>query len=188
MAIRMLVVVDVQNDFLKGGALAYGYPERSNTSDLIAYVKEWRRSDPCRERTIIVGTMDTHDEHYKESLEGRNLPISHCIKNTPGWRFPDNEQGYLNDFLDKVILKPTFGTFRIAELVREIEAERCEKVTEIFLCGYDLSICVLANAVLLRAAFPDKVISVKASLCGDVDEESYKAAVKVLRNQQILVV
>lgn len=188
MAYRLLVLIDVQKDFDKGGVLPYGYPEKSNTEEVIKYAIEWV-NDKTGHNLLCV-TKDTHNENYANTLEGRILPIPHCIKYTEGWKFVDEKEGHysLYDRADWSVLKNTFGTFSIADEIKRIEEDDCEEINEIVLCGYDLSICVLANAIILRAAFPNKKIVVMKDLCGDVNKESFDAALTVLKNQQIEIV
>ena len=192
MAKRLLILVDVQKDFDKGGVLPYGYPEESNTGDVVGEAIKWKYQ---KQNNILWLTKDTHDENYSETLEGKLLPVPHCIKGTDGWKFVDEDVAQpqppsftLSRMADKVILKRTFGTFEIVQQIKNLEDDSCEFVDEIILCGYDLSICVLSNAVILRAAFPNKRIVVLKDACGDVNKESFDAALTVLKNQQIEIV
>ena len=184
---KLLVVVDVQKDFVEGGALPYGWPKESNTKKVLDFVGEFSKQS---NDNFIVATKDTHVEDYMETLEGKNLPVKHCIKNTPGWEFVDEIKEKcvgIEYHLDDVFLKRTFGTFAIKDWIDKLEKDTCEKFGEIILIGYDLAICVLANAVILRAAFPDKKITVLKDLCGCVNEETFNSAIKVLECQQIVV-
>ena len=190
MAKKLLVAVDVQNDFVEGGALRYGYPYVSNVGKTLEFIFDWIVS----RKGLLVATKDTHDgAAYSSSLEGTKLPVPHCIKGTDGWEFVEpKDYGAplfsLNDSADIVFKKPTFGTFLIKDYIEQFEKYECESIDEIHFVGYDLSICVLANAVILRAAFPNKRIVVHKDLCGDVDEPAFLSACAVLRNQQIEVV
>lgn len=177
---KVLVVVDVQNDFVKGGALAYGYPVESNTEDICAYAKKVLEAGH-----YVVATRDTHADNYLETLEGKMLPVKHCICGTRGWELVDGLQKltYTANF-PSVINKHTFGSFNLKDRLERLEFFNSD-IDSIELCGYCTSICVTACAVILRAAFPDKRITVLQNLCGDIDEESHLAALKVLKNQQI---
>ena len=181
MSKKVLVVVDVQNDFVKGGALPYGYPEKSNTEAIARYVYDTRMNGD-----YVVATRDTHHDNYFETLEGQKLPVKHCIHETKGWQLVDSLKVATGGGKISIFDKPTFGTALIAEYIRELIVG--EDISEIEIIGYDLSICVLANAVILRSRFPNMKITVLKDLCGDVDEASFNAAVKVLQNQQIEVV
>ena len=178
MARKVLVVVDVQNDFAKGGVLAYGYPEESNTDAIVAKVKEFINSG-----NFVVATRDTHHDDYLTTLEGKMLPVKHCISGTEGWQLVDGLNEYAGSGMS-VYDKPTFGTPHLAKHVKWF-IDHGFDIEEIQVVGYCTSICILSNAVLLRAAFPNMRITILKDLCGDIDEESHNAALKVLRNQQI---
>lgn len=189
MARQILILVDVQNDFVKGGVLGYGYPEKSNTEALIAYAKEWQKN-PSH---LLIATADTHPENYLEAtLEGKKLPVPHCIENTKGWRlvFEDTKSGYEQLDCNEVFEKPTFGSENLVNWIAEEEGAATleDEFDEIQIAGYCSSICVAANAILLRAKFPNKKIVFLEKLSGDIDETSHKAAIKVMQNQQIEVV
>lgn len=182
MSKKVLVVVDVQNDFVKGGALGYGYPKESNTNAVIGYA-----TDAVLNGDYVVATRDTHHGNYPETLEGQKLPVQHCIHQTKGWELIFGLNALARDGKMMVFDKPTFGTPLIAQYVKGL-IDGGEDISEIELIGYCTSICVAANAVILRAHFPNKKIVVRQELCGDIDEESHNAALKVLRNQQIDII
>ena len=179
MARKVLVVVDVQNDFAKGGVLAYGYPEKSNTDAIIAKVKETLANGD-----FVIATLDTHHGDYKDTLEGKMLPVEHCIAGTNGAKLC----GELNEIAEShkisMAYKHSFGTFLVGDFIRDLR-ERRRLVDEIEVCGYVTSVCVAANCSILRAQFPNMKITLLQDLCGDIDEESHKAALNVLRNQMI---
>ena len=182
---RVVVFVDVQNDFVKGGALAYGYPSEDIVPRIAEYAKHC--SD---EGDFIIFTMDTHDEDYLATLEGKKLPVQHCIGGTPGWNLAPAldeifDGGKHNDRM--ALKKYTFGCCLLPSVVKDVGDER-GGLDEIVLVGGCSSICLAANAVLLRAAFPNTPIIVKANMCFDIDEASHNAALAVLKNQQIDVV
>ena len=177
MARKVLVVVDVQNDFAKGGVLAYGYPEKSNTDAIIAKVKETLANGD-----FVIATRDTHHEDYMNTLEGKMLPVEHCICLTKGWELVGELQPMAIVGKIRVVDKPTFGTSLIGSFIPEVIDK---PIDEIEVCGYCTSICVASNCSILRAQFPNTKITILQDLCGDIDEESHKAALKVLRNQQI---
>ena len=181
MATKVLVVVDVQNDFVKGGALAYGYPVKSNTDAIISKVKEFIANGD-----VVIATRDTHHDNYLETLEGKNLPIPHCIHHTKGWDLVGELQTMANDGKIAVVDKPTFGTPLVGQFIRKL-ADKYGTVDEIDVIGYVTSICVAANCSILRSYMPNQKIVVLADLCGDIDKESHDAALTVLKNQQIEV-
>lgn len=193
---KAVVFIDVQNDFVKGGKLAFNYPVEDNLQKVVNFANECAADPECK----IYATRDTHDatkfvyhfegnkkvdvpeSGYLITLEGQKLPIEHCIEGTAGWQIVDPLMDVL---LGKAtfINKPTFGSYDLVGVVQE--DFRDNDPEEIILVGYDLSICVLANAVLLRAKYPNVKIIVKTGLCGDVDEAAFNAVVKVLQMQQI---
>ena len=211
---KAVVFVDVQNDFVKGGPLAFGYPIEDNVSKVIEFARE------CRAKGyMLYATVDTHEkteydlDHdcnrigprsgYLATFEGKRLPVEHCIKGTEGHKIVNNlvkdedrtviiPQGHIVD-------KPTFGSFDLlARIDQDFVVDSYgnttrqskydgigEPLDEIILCGYDLSICVLANAVLLRAKYPNVKITIRADLCGDVNKDAFDAATTILKMQQI---
>ena len=213
---KAVVFVDVQNDFVKGGKLAFGYPAEDNLQKLVEFAKmcvDAYCNDAISHWHIYV-TRDTHEKTvfeeagtalsfdkcgqatsaeringnpiagYFATLEGKKLPVEHCVEGTAGWQIVDPLMEVL---LGKAtfINKPTFGSYDLVDIITEDIGKTGPD--EIMLVGYDLSVCVLANAVLLRAKYPNAKIVVKTSLCGDVDEAAFNAAVKVLQMQQIEV-
>lgn len=182
---RVVVFVDVQNDFVKGGALAYGFP----AGDIVPKIAEFAKE--CRGRgDHLIFTMDTHGTDYLQSLEGKNLPVPHCIIDTDGWQLAPALRTIAAEKDARVYTKTTFGSSVLAPVVREIWHDERDPgvVDEIVIVGGCTSICVMANAVLLRAACPNTVIKVRADLCFDIDEASHNAALAVLRNQQIDII
>ena len=192
---KAVVFVDVQNDFVKGGALAYGYPEKSNTEKIIAFAHD------CRAKGYaLYATQDTHDDNYMNTLEGKKLPVPHCIKGMPGHEVIDllhkDCDGNVIIQYGRMIEKNTFGSFDLIEKIYMdfgheddySSGEYGEPLEEIILCGYCTSICIASNALMLRASRPNTKIVVRADLCGDVDKESHEAALRVMRNCQIDIV
>lgn len=175
---KAVVFVDVQKDFVKSGKLAFGYPAEDNLQKVVDFAKQCANDTGCK----IYATRDTHDADYMKTLEGQKLPVEHCVEGTDGWQIVDPLMEVL---LGKTtfVNKPTFGSYDLADIVAEDFGK--DGPEEIVICGYDLSICVLANAVLLRAKFPNVKITVRTDLCGDVDKAAFDAAVKVLQMQQI---
>lgn len=183
---KAVVFVDVQNDFAKGGKLPYGWPVEENTSKIIQFAKE------CRARGYaLFATADTHkkETYLTKTLEGKNLPIEHCLEGTEGHKIVGglvkDENRDVIIFEGNIVDKSTFGSFDLEYVVENYFSWIREPLEEIIICGYCTSICVLANAVMLRAKYPNVKITVRADLCGDVDEESHKAALKALQMQQV---
>ena len=170
---RLLIVIDMQNDFIDA---ALGTPE---AVEIVDAVKEKVRSYPAEN---VIVTMDTHTENYMNSQEGKSLPVPHCIKGTEGWKIrPD-----IAEILDGAVIyeKPTFGSTRLAaDLVKLSEKEEIE----LELIGLCTDICVVSNALLLKAAMPEVKISVDASCCAGVTPEKHLAALETMRSCQIQV-
>lgn len=168
---RILLVIDMQNDFVDG---ALGTPEAAAIVDRVA--EEIGRY-PIEN---IIATQDTHSKDYLETREGRKLPVVHCVKGTPGWELNDKIAAALRGAA--VIDKPTFGSRELAEQMAAL-AQREE--LDITLVGLCTDICVVSNALLLKAYLPESPIRVIASACAGVTPESHQAALKTMEMCQI---
>ena len=168
---KLLIVIDMQNDFIDG---SLGTPEAEAIVDA---VKDKIRSYPAGD---IFATMDTHESDYLSTQEGRNLPVEHCIKGTDGWRIRPDIAELLTEAA--IFEKPTFGSVQMATVVKEIE-----DLEEIELIGLCTDICVVSNALLLKATLPEVKISVDASCCAGVTPEKHLAALETMRSCQIEV-
>ena len=171
---KILIVIDMQNDFIDG-ALGTG-----EAVSIVEAVKEKIRSYPSGD---VMATMDTHGENYLETQEGRMLPVVHCIRGTEGWKIRADVAALLGDA--RVFKKPSFGSMRLAEVLKKLSRE--EEI-ELELIGLCTDICVVSNALLLKAAMPEVRISVDASCCAGVTPENHRAALETMRSCQICVV
>lgn len=168
---KLLVVVDMQNDFVDG---SLGTKEACGiVGNVLDKVKAARE-----EGTEIIFTRDTHEENYMSTQEGRFLPVMHCIKGTPGWEIVDS----LKPYVGKVIDKPTFGSTELTHYAAK------NGYTEIELVGLCTDICVVSNALLLKAALPETPVKVDASCCAGVTPESHKAALTTMQMCQVEIV
>ncbi len=163
---KTLIVVDMQNDFVSG---PLGTRE---ASAIVGNVREKISQYHVRKDQIIF-TRDTHDENYLQTSEGRNLPVPHCLKGTPGWQIVDGLEVPGCLYIDK----PSFGWTRWNEM----------KFQEIELVGLCTDICVISNALLLKAFFPEVLISVDASCCAGVTPETHQAALSAMEMCQIRI-
>ena len=170
---KILVVIDMQNDFIDA---ALGTKEAVAIVDA---VKEKIRSYSAGD---IFVTMDTHTPDYLETQEGRNLPVVHCVRGTEGWRIRSDIEALLKGA--KIYEKPTFGSWKMAQDLREISESEEISVEMVGLCT---DICVVSNALLLKAAMPEVEISVDASCCAGVTPEKHLAALETMRSCQIRV-
>lgn len=173
---KVLIVVDVQEDFTRG-ALA----NEDATSKIDAIVE--RIKDAREDREMVIFTQDTHDEDYLITLEGKKLPVKHCIYGTDGWELCEE----LKDMAPLRVYKPTFGSFDLIERIKVI-ASAMNSEPEIELVGFCTDICVLSNAIILRAAFPNSVITVNSKLCSGTTKENHDNALKAMECCQIDII
>lgn len=167
---KLLLVIDMQNDFIDG---ALGTKE---AVAIVPYVKEVIQNFNGK----VLFTRDTHFENYMATQEGRNLPVPHCIKGTEGWEISSE----LKDFCtEEVIDKITFGSMELPSIVSNISD--LESITLVGLCT---DICVISNAMVLKAFYPEVPIIVDAKACAGVTPESHKNALNAMKMCQIQVV
>ena len=133
----------------------------------------------------IIVTYDTHHENYMETQEGANLPVPHCIKGTEGWKLDASVQAAVDKRTYKAIEKPTFGS---TELPEYIKATYNPADIEIQLIGLCTDICVVSNALLMKANFLETKVSVDAECCAGVTPESHNAALATMKMCQVDVI
>lgn len=169
----ILVVVDMQNDFVHGSLAT---DEAKETVDEVVDIIENFDGD-------IYFTRDTHEEDYLETQEGRILPVEHCIKGTEGWEIIDELQPFIDD---NVVDKVTFGSKDLAlELSQINETEGINSITIVGLCT---DICVISNAMLFKAFMPEVEIRVESRGCAGVNPESHDRALESMKTCQVTVV
>lgn len=170
---KVLVVVDMQNDFIDG---ALGTKEAENiVQSVIHKIKEYKPEN-------VYATRDTHETDYLTTQEGKNLPVEHCIRGTKGWEIREEIAEELKEKRAVIIDKPSFGSLELAELLYE---ESKKEELEIELVGLCTDICVVSNALLLKAKMPETKIAADASCCAGVTVESHLAAIETMRMCQI---
>ena len=171
---KILVAVDLQNDFING---ALGTKEaEAIVPAAAARIREYRETG-----ADIFATLDTHGEDYLQTQEGRKLPVPHCIRNTDGWQLnPEIREAVGNCIL---VEKPTFGSVRLPEMILERIGD--EQDVTIELLGLCTDICVVSNALLLKAAFPEATIRVNSACCAGVTPEKHRAALETMASCQI---
>jgi len=173
---NILIVVDMQTDFVDG---ALGTAE---AVDIVPRVVN-RVSKAVSRGEQIIFTRDTHKANYMDTQEGKNLPVPHCIQDTPGWQIIPQLQSYAQ--LAPVVDKPTFGSAELAQaLAQQAQRETVGKITLIGLCT---DICVISNALLLKAFLPEVEIAVDASCCAGVTPQSHLNALSAMKTCQITV-
>lgn len=168
---NVLVVVDMQKDFIDG---ALGTKEAVVIVDNVA---EAIRSFDGE----VIFTRDTHFDNYMETQEGRNLPVPHCIKDTEGWQIDKKLASLRTDDM-KVFDKPTFGSVELAAYLKE--NKELEQVTLIGLCT---DICVISNALLIKANLPEVEVTVIEKCCAGVTPQSHKNALEAMKMCQIKI-
>lgn len=168
---NVLVVVDMQKDFIDG---ALGTKEAVEIVDNVAELIKGFDGE-------VVFTRDTHFDNYLETQEGKKLPVPHCIKGSEGWRIDKKLEALRVDGM-KVFDKLTFGSVELAEYLKSLES--LENVTLIGLCT---DICVISNALLIKAVLPEVNISVVERCCAGVTPESHKNALEAMKMCQIEV-
>ena len=171
---RYLFVIDYQNDFVDG---ALGFPGAEKLDGKIAEKVRAYGKDH------VLFTRDTHFDNYLETREGRALPVPHCIRGTEGWEIVPQLREYAAGFAP--VDKPTFGSTALAQMLSAInQGTPVEKITLVGLCT---DICVISNALLLKAFLPETDIIVDASCCAGVTPESHKNALAAMKACQITV-
>lgn len=172
---HILVVVDIQKDFVDGAL---------GTAEAVAMRENAAKKIRDFDGTIFV-TYDTHFENYMQTAEGAKLPVPHCIKGTAGWELDQTIAKALEGKNYTKVEKITFGSAELPQLVRNAVADADFDITLIGLCT---DICVVSNALLLKANFPEKEIYVETDCCAGVTVETHNAALTTMKMCQINVI
>lgn len=168
---ELLVVVDMQNDFITG---VLGTEEAKAIVPKVCEKIEGWKGD-------IILTRDTHHDNYMDTAEGKMLPVPHCLEDTDGWQINEDVKksyekvGVGSGSFFAIINKPTFGSPALMKL-----AEIVKPYSRIVLCGVCTDICVISNAMICRAAYPEATIEVDASCCAGVCPQSHKTALEAM--------
>ena len=172
---HILIVVDIQKDFVDGAL---------GTSEAVAIIENAAKKIKEFDGEIFV-TYATHFENYMETAEGDKLPVPHCIKGTDGWKlYPEIENALVGKNLNRVE-KLTFGSTDLPVLVRKAVGDEEFDITLIGLCT---DICVVSNALILKANFPEYEIYVDAACCAGVTVETHNAALATMKMCQINII
>lgn len=171
---KVLVVVDMQKDFVDGAL---------GSAEAVAIVPNVVQKIKSFDGFIFV-TYDTHSADYMNTSEGKKLPVPHCIKGTDGWELDSQVASALEGKDYVSVEKPTFGSVDLPKLIREKAGDSFE----IELVGLCTDICVVSNALVLKANFPENEISVVADCCAGVTPESHNAALQTMKSCQINVI
>ncbi len=164
----------MQKDFING---SLGTKEAEGIVERVAEeIGKYKKED-------VFATRDTHKENYLETQEGKKLPVVHCVEGTDGWEIDKQIAEALQGA--EVIDKPTFGSLKLAEKIAKIAKQEEIEVTLVGLCT---DICVVSNALLIKAYLPEVPIQVIASCCAGVTPESHRAALATMKMCQIEIV
>lgn len=167
---KFLIVVDMQVDFISGSL---------GSADAVAIVKnvvDRVKAFPGK----VIFTRDTHGSDYMNTREGKYLPVKHCIKDTEGWQICPELRPYVSNVVDK----NTFGSTDLPEIIKAYGTD----IESIELCGLCTDICVISNAMLLKASLPEVDILVNEACCAGVTQESHRNALNAMRAVQIDVI
>ena len=192
---KVLVVVDMQNDFC-GSEGSLTTPE---AQAIVPKVADYIRTHADKD-TVLLMTKDTHNPDYMETLEGKKLPVAHCIKNTHGWELAPAIQEAIYDTRDKyhdfdsyfpyvadhIVCKPTFGSLDLMNLLYVLDEEN--DIKEVTFLGICTDICVISNSMLAKATLPEATIKVVADCCAGVTPERHSIALEAMEYCQIEIV
>lgn len=168
----ILLVIDMQNDFVTGVL---------GTAEAAAIVPSLREKILAHSGKVYF-TRDTHEADYMDTREGKYLPVPHCIRGTDGWQIiPELASLPCSGIIDK----PTFGSVELQQLMMA-EHER-DPICSVTLTGVCTDICVISNAMLIKAALPEVDVVIDASCCAGVTPESHKTALAAMKACQIKI-
>ena len=173
---KILIVVDMQNDFIDG---SLGTKEAESIVDHVV-------EEINKDYSLVIATRDTHPENYLKTNEGKHLPVKHCIKHSESWHIRPDIFEAIEAKESRVHDKSTYGSEKLVEILKKINEE--EEIETITLIGLCTDICVVSNALLVKAAFPEKRIEVKENCCAGVTPQSHEAALTTMKMCQIEVI
>lgn len=170
---KLLIVVDYQQDFVCG---SLGFPEAVALEDgIVQKIQSYRDTDD-----IVAFTMDTHGEDYLSLMEGKNLPIPHCLKDSNGWMLY-GKVAAMQQSQDPVFTKSCFGSRDLFQWLQDQEFAMIELV------GVVTNICVISNAILCKTACPETAVAIDASLCASGDQALHNKTLDVLAGLQCVI-
>lgn len=176
---KVLVAIDLQKDFTNG---VLGNPQTDAAAEKAAErIKLYRVENPD---IPVIFTLDTHTEDYLNTQEGKNLPVVHCIKHTDGWEL-DPRVAAVKSTGDIVIQKPSFGSTELPAKIAEVAAG--QEIEQIEFIGVCTDICVISNAMIVKAAFPEVPIVINSQCCAGVTPESHENALNAMSMCQMKI-
>lgn len=173
---KILIIIDMQKDFVDG---VLGTKE---ACEVLPKVEEKIKNH----HGLVIYTRDTHDEKYLDTQEGKKLPVLHCVEGTDGWSFAGGIGELANKSSSKIFNKTTFGSMDMVNYVLDICKEK--QIEEIELVGVCTDICVISNAILLKAALPEMKLVVDSSCCAGVTPSSHNNALNTMNMCQIEII
>lgn len=179
---KLVVLVDLQKDFVTG---SLGTPEaQAIIPKVIEKIKQYHA-----EGAKFLATLDTHDENYLETQEGKKLPVPHCIGDTEDWKLDGQISQCLCDLKIQphFVVKNTFGKSGLGDIVKEMGYED-KTDNEIILMGLCTDICVISNGVILKSDLLCAEVSVVEDCCAGVTPESHQKAIDIMRGLQINII
>ena len=181
---KVLIVVDMQKDFING---ALGTKEaQAIVGNVVKRIKNSAGE-------LVLFTLDTHQEDYLETPEGKALPVIHCVEKTEGWQLNDEVKAAWSAQADRIIVpelvensfkKPVFGSVELVEFLKRMQNE----ITEIELIGVCTDICVISNAIMIKNTLPNIPIKVDSASCAGVTPQSHQEALNVMKMCHIEVI
>ena len=172
---KLLVVVDMQNDFITGNL---GSPQ----AQAIVPAVRAKIDEHTKNGSILIYTRDAHNANYLETQEGKHLPVEHCIVGTEGYKIEASLYVSKNFY---TMDKPSFGSLALAEAcARHVKQEGVEEIEIVGLCT---DICVVSNALIIKAALPEIPVTVDAACCAGVTDESHRTALLTMKMCQVII-
>ncbi len=174
---KALIVVDMQKDFLTG---VLGNPETAAVvKPVVKQIKAFRKENP---EGLVIATLDTHTEDYLNTQEGRKLPVTHCVRGTAGWKLDASVKKALGENA-VLVEKVTFGAVDLPKIIG-----KRRKIEEFQLIGVCTDICVISNAMILKAAFPEVPVKIISECCAGVTPESHNNALAAMAACQMEII
>ncbi len=173
---QALIIIDVQVDFTTGSL------SNPDATDKVAGIV----SKAASFDGLVFLTQDTHSANYLETNEGHNLPVEHCIKGTDGWQLSPALYDLVQNQGWTIFEKPTFGSVDLAKEVASLYQN--DTIDSVVLVGFCTDICVVSNALLLKAFVPELQVSVVESLCSGTSREAHEAALQTMQSCQVDVI
>lgn len=176
---KFLIVVDMQNDFLTGSL-----KNDAAVAIVDPIVEKIKNFDGC-----VIATKDTHFDDYLETQEGKFLPVKHCIAETQGWQLNSSiRQTIINKQNRYLCHKATFGSLELPQIIKDALSNKHEEtIEEIELCGTCTGICVISNALILKAAFPEVPVIVDSKACACLTPETHHTALEAMKLCQVII-